>query len=199
MIDFFVENFKGCVWVAVLLVSMIPTLESKVAIPLGVATEIWGEKTISLFASFVLGYFGTLVSALLLFVVIRLIKAKISGFVCGGFFSRMIDKGVVRASNVVEKNSEIKKLVSLAFFVALPIPLTGAYSGCLLAGFSSIKPIKSIVAIAVGHLVSCIIVLLLCFVFEHSIGSLLLISVSLILIFVFINCFMAIYKRRKKQ
>ena len=39
-LDLISVNFQDCVWLAVMLMAMIPTIESKIAIPFGMNTEI---------------------------------------------------------------------------------------------------------------------------------------------------------------
>jgi hypothetical protein len=49
----FANNFEGFSFIAVLLISMIPICEARVAIPFGIATEIWGQSALHPFVSFV--------------------------------------------------------------------------------------------------------------------------------------------------
>ena len=66
MLDFFAENFSGCVFLAVILMAMIPTIESKIAIPFGLSYDIWGEATLSPIASFACAYVGSMLPSVLI-------------------------------------------------------------------------------------------------------------------------------------
>ncbi len=56
MVEFFADNFSNCVFLAVILMALIPTVESKIAIPFGLSYAIWGEATLSPVVAFVCAY-----------------------------------------------------------------------------------------------------------------------------------------------
>lgn len=60
ILDFFSSNFYNCVWLAVILIAICPTLESKIAIPFAMNTAIWGTHALTPFAAFILSFLGSL-------------------------------------------------------------------------------------------------------------------------------------------
>jgi len=46
LVDFFSNNFENCIWLAIILIAICPTLESKIAIPLAMNTDIWGNNAL---------------------------------------------------------------------------------------------------------------------------------------------------------
>ena len=69
-----------------------------------------------------------------------------------GRFQKKVDK--------FEKKYEKSGFIALALFVAVPLPITGAWSGCLLAWLLGLDRKKSIVAIASGVIMAGILILL---------------------------------------
>jgi len=59
-----------------------------------------------------------------------------------------------------KKNYSIYGFLALAIFVAIPLPATGAWTGCLIAWLLELERKKSILAIALGVLTAGLLVLL---------------------------------------
>jgi len=72
------------------------------------------------------------------------------------FFLRRIRK---RAEKI-EKKMSIYGFLALTFFVAIPLPVTGAWTGCLIAWVLGLDRKKSIGAIGLGVVIAGAIVLL---------------------------------------
>ncbi len=197
MLEFIVDNFP--VFLAVILVAMTPTLESKIALPLGLSYAVWGDATLSPFLSFLCAYFGSMLPCILVLLVVRKIKKKTSGFVQDKFLSRVKEKYHKKLAILGGKSGNFYKLSLLAFFVAVPLPLTGVYTGSLLAGLSNLKIWQSFVAIAIGELISCLVVFLLCTIFENSVGYILLFSLVLVVLFLLFDLVFTLIKKRHNK
>ena len=168
MLEFLAEHFSDCVFVAVMIMAMIPTIESKVAIPFGMSSQIWGEATLSPVLSAVASCVGSMLPALLVICVARFVKNRTSGFVHDRFVSRVQTKFSDKLEKLKHKNSTFKKCLLLATFVAVPLPLTGVYTGSLIAGFTNLKVWQAFLAILIGEIFSCLAVLIICMFFENS-------------------------------
>lgn len=199
MLDFFAENFSGCVFLAVILMAMIPTIESKIAIPFGLSYAIWGEATLSPIASFACAYVGSMLPSVLVILIVRKLKNKASGFVCDKFINGAESRYHKKLAELSSKSKTFYKLSTLALFVAVPIPLTGVYSGSLIAGLSNLKVWQAFIAIAVGEFISCLAVTLLCMLFENSTLYILLISLALVVIFLLSDIVFMLIKKKKKR
>ena len=197
MLEFFVDNFSP--ELAVLLVAAIPLFESKVAIPLGLSVQIWGAEALSVLSSFFLSLIGSMLPVVFVILIVRFIKNKTSGFVYDKFVVRIQEKYKTNLDKMSAKNTTLKKCVLLATFVAIPLPLTGVYSGSLIAGFTNLKIWQSFLAIFIGEIVSCLIILFLSTIVENSAFYILLISILIIVMFVLFNLFLGVINKIKKE
>lgn len=199
MLEFFGRNFSSCVWLAVIIVAMIPTVESKVAIPFGMAVQIWQNSALNPFLSALYACIGSMIPVIFVIMLARYIKRKTSGFVYEKVFLRLKERYKKNSEALSKQTSTLKKCILLAFFVAVPLPLTGAYSGAVVAGFTDIPIWKSFLSIFCGEIVSCAVVLLLCLVFENSAFYIFLISLVMIAVFLFVNALIFVWKSVKNK
>ena len=197
MLDFFLQIFSDNPALAVVLVAMCPSLESKVSIPLGLSVQIWGEATLSPFLSFLLSFLGSLLPGIIIILVVKFIKKRTSGFVCNTLLDKFIKRYDGQFKKLSEKSSTLKKCALLATFVAVPLPLTGVYTGSLIAGLTKLKFWQGFASIAVGELVSCAIVLLLSTIIENSAFYVLLISLALIFGYVLFSIVLSLTKKKR--
>jgi len=61
----------------------------------------------------------------------------------------------------VEKNYQLYGFIALTLFVAIPLPITGAWTGTLIAWLLNLNKGKSFIAIALGVIIAGIIVTLI--------------------------------------
>ena len=200
MVEFFADNFSNCVFLAVLLLALIPTVESKVAIPFGLSYAIWGDATLSPVVAFICAFIGSMLPCVIVIFVVRKIKNKTTGFLHDKFLQKFQNHYQRKLKELGKKEKTFQKLLFLAFFVAIPLPLTGVYSGSLIAGLSDLKILPAFVAIAVGELLSCLAILILCMLFENSVFYIFISSLVILGIFlIFELCFILIKKINKKR
>lgn len=195
VVDFFVDNFQNCIWLVAILIAMCPTLESKIAIPLAMNTSIWGANALSPFVSFLLAFLGSIIPSYLIMLIARKLKSKTTGFIS----SKLFHKYTIKGSSIESKQSEIKKYLALAGFVAVPLPLTGVWTGSLIAGFTNLNLNYSFLAIAIGGAISAGAITLLCSIFTNSISYIFMISIIIVIAFLFIDLFWSMFKRKKKS
>ena len=77
----------------------------------------------------------------------------------GRFFDYMVGRARKRVHDKIEKYGYL----GLALFVAIPLPITGAYTGALGAWVLGLKPIKSFLAITLGVCIAGIVVSLVAY------------------------------------
>lgn len=177
VLNFFSQNFATCVWLAVMIAAMIPTLESKIAIPFAMNTAIWGTNALPAWQAFLFAFLGSMIPCIVTIYFIRKIKNHTTGFVTD--FIKL--KYSVKTNLIEKQHTDLKKYIMMAGFVALPLPLTGVWAGSFIAGFSNLNLGKSILSISIGALISCGIVTLLCTYLENSITYVLMISLMLVI------------------
>ncbi len=168
MLEFLVDNFANSVALAVFLVALCPAVESKIALPFALSEPIWGKAVMSPISAFFVVYFGCMLPVALVIWLTKLLKKKTCGFVHEKFTERLSNRYQKNLEKVGSKNNTFQKCLFIAAFVAVPLPMTGVYTGSVIAGLSNLKFWQGFVSIAVGELVSCVVVLVLCLLFENS-------------------------------
>lgn len=141
--------------ILVFLLSMLPFIEVKGAVPVGIGYGI--NPTVT----FIIAYLGSLVPMPF---IIKLIRPIFTALKQRQLFTKMIEK---IESKSMSKWYRIRKYKIFALFVftAIPLPGTGIWSASLIASLLNLRLKHAIIPIALGNLVSTIIVSIL----SHSI------------------------------
>lgn len=135
--------------VMTLLISMIPVIELRGAIPIATANGL------NIWVAIVVSIIGNLIPVPFIIVFIKRIFAWIRTK------SAWLNKIVTKLESRAEKKSEtVKKCAfwGLFIFVAIPLPGTGAWTGALVAAMLNMKVRESFPAIAFGVLCAGVIV-----------------------------------------
>ncbi|MDE7165343.1 MAG: small multi-drug export protein [Clostridiales bacterium] len=166
---------------AVLLLSIIPIAEARFAIPFGISM---GLSPIEAFGWAFLG--SSLIAPILLIVFIPLINAlsktklfsKIGKFLYDKFEKKSRSLADSVQSDAQSKGakkpfitkSDMKKMGGTALFVAIPLPLTGVWTGSAVASILKIGFVKSLIGVIVGNAVACGIITLISFLFRDYVN-----------------------------
>ena len=197
MLELITENFS--VHLAVLIVSLIPGIESKVAIPFGLSKPIWAEATLSPFMALLISFSATVLPSILIIFLSRKLKNKTSGFVHDKFIMRLQNHFRKDFDKIGQKSSVLKKCFVLGTFVAIPLPLTGIYTGSLIAGFTNLKIWQCWLAVLIGELVSCIGIVLICTLFENSAFYILIMTLILCAIMILFNVLLSLFHKFRRK
>lgn len=135
----------------VLLISMIPIGELRVALPLALTVY-----KIDLITAFLVTVIGNMIPV----VVIVYLLEPVSNFLMkhSKFFRWFFNKLFQHTRTKHSKKFETLEEVALVTFVAIPLPMTGGWSGALAAFVFGIKPKKSIPLIFLGVAIAGFIV-----------------------------------------
>ncbi len=140
----------------VLLVSMVPLVELRGAVPIGVGFGL-PEWLVCLVAMV-----GNLIPVPLIFVFARRFlewgtewKWKV-----GRKFCRMCLRKGEKGGKKLQEKTKDSIYVALAFFVGIPLPGTGAWTGTLAASMLKLDFKKSVVAVGCGLVMACAIMIL---------------------------------------
>ena len=178
--EMLVSAFGQNSWLAVVMVSLMPMLELHTAIPFGMSTEFWGSNALGVFPSFFWGFLGSciLVPIVLLIVmpVLKWLKrTKLLKRISESLEARlnrnkaqMEVKMQKRTSGKSSGMQEFYKITGIALLVALPIPFSGVYTGCLLALVMGLGFWKSLIALYAGNLIGGLLMVAVCTVFKDS-------------------------------
>lgn len=174
MINFFVSNFSTHIDLAIFLIAMIPTLECRVAIPFAFSFSSLNPLKI-----YLLSFLGSILPSIPIIFIIKLIKKKLKN---KKIYNALLDKYQEKINKLNKENTLIKKLTYLSLFVAIPLPLTGVWSGSLIAGIADLPTYYSFLAISLGSMISTGIMLFCSLIFGDSVVYLLIISLVMILL-----------------
>lgn len=135
------------------LLGMSPILEIRGALPIALF-----NYHLSVFNAFLFAFLGNIFIAL----IILLFLEKITNFLIKyNFFKRIIDWFFLRTRKNHEASFEKWRDFALFLFVAIPLPLTGAWTGAVCAFLFGIPLKRSFPLISAGVLAAGIIVLIL--------------------------------------
>ena len=197
MLKFF-ANFFNPIW-AVFVMAFVPAIESKVAIPFGISQEIWGVDCLSPVMAGVIAFFGAMLPCIFVIILCKFIKKK----TCGVFVDKLFEcfklKFKTKFDKLDSKETTLKKCVLLATFVAIPLPLTGVYSGSIVAGLSNLKVWQGFLSILIGEFISCVIVVALCTIFENSAFYIFVVSIVLCFAYVLFSVCVSLFSKNKHK
>ena len=149
----------------VFLVSMVPLIELRGAIPYGV---LFG---LPLWLTFVIAIVGNMLPVpIIFFFARRVLEWGADKPVIGKMFTFFLEKGESAGQKLVAKTGRGGLFVALLLFVAIPLPDTGAWTGTLGASFLNMGIKSTAVSVSLGVLIAgCIMGLASAGVF-HIIG-----------------------------
>lgn len=148
---------------ATIVISMIPIVELRGAIPFGSSKEIWGDNALTLFEAGLYSVIGSVVSAVIIILLLIpvfnfLRKTKIFSKVVESFEEKFKKHSTKIESDALEKkNVDLKKWLGVMTFVAIPLPLTGVWTGSAVAVFLKMGFFKSFSAVSIGALIAACI------------------------------------------
>lgn len=129
---------------------MIPIIEQKVAIPVGILAQMDALQV----------YFLTLIGAILPApFIILFVKAIFEYLKRFKGFERIVDKLERRALSKSEQ-VEKYKMIGLLLFVAIPLPGTGVWTGSLIAALLGTDKKQAILAVVLGAILCGLIILI---------------------------------------
>lgn len=161
----------------VMLLAMIPIAEARFAIPFGMTIGLSPGE------AFLYAFLGSsLIAPILLLVLMPIINAlsktkffsKIGKFLYDRFEkkSRSLGESITDDGDITARKrfkitkSDLKKMGGTAGFVAIPLPLTGVWTGSAVASILKIGFIKGLIGVIVGNAAACGIITLITFLFS---------------------------------
>ena len=137
---------------AVILVGMLPIFELRGAIPLGFYLNLPILKT------FILAVLGNLIPVIPILFLLKPVSDTLQRFFLFKRFFNWFFEYTQKKSEIIQKY----EVLGLAIFVAIPFPMTGAWTGAVAASLFKIKFRYAFWAITIGVLIAGILVTLLC-------------------------------------
>jgi len=145
----FLNSFQLNRELIVLIVSMLPIFELRGAIPLAVL-----YYDMPVISAYLLCWLGNLIPILPIIYFLEPIRKALSHIgIVDKFFSWFYARTYRRGERVMRLGA-----IGLTFFVAIPLPVTGAWTGSVLAILFNIKPRYAFPAIILGVTIAGILV-----------------------------------------
>lgn len=133
----------------VFLISMLPIVELRGAIPYGI---LWGLDPV---AVYIVAIIGNMLPVPFIYLFARkvLLWGKDKKHI-GKFFTFCLEKGEKGGRKLEEKASKNGLFIALMIFVAIPLPGTGAWTGTLAASMLNFDFKRSTAAVLLGVLIA---------------------------------------------
>jgi|TARA_B100000315_G_scaffold223780_1_gene228861 uncharacterized membrane protein len=141
-----------------LILTIMPLTELRVGLPIAITYAI--EKNISVFLIFSI---VVLLNILVIFFIFYFLDNIHKIFMNIKIYRNIFDKFLERFQKKVDKferKYESLGFLALILFVAIPLPITGVWTGCLASWLLGLDRKKSILAIALGVIIAGVLVLL---------------------------------------
>lgn len=136
-------------WLEIMIISAIPVVELRGAIPLAILVY-----HMPYFQAYLLGVIGSIIPAPFILIFIPAILRWMSGTrVFGKMAQWIIAKGMKKSEKLTKY-----EFWGLFLFVAIPLPGTGVWTGCLAAALIGLDFRRSLISVALGSAVAGIIV-----------------------------------------
>lgn len=130
------------------IIAALPVSELRGAIPVALSMKM------PLFKAYWIAVLGNLLPVIPLLVALGPISARLRRFKPWHLFFEWLFERTKKRADLVEKYGTI----GLIMFVAIPLPVTGAWTGCVAASLFKIKFRHALIAITLGVLIAGIIV-----------------------------------------
>lgn len=202
--NLFVSIFGSNSWLATTIISMIPIVELRGAIPFGSAVAFWGENALPVWKSFLFSVLGSsLVCVLLTFLfwpIFKWLKNTRLFKKLALAIENKLNRSSKSINDKVEKEDNIKKTwwikwIGVFVFVAIPLPLTGVWTGTCLALFVGLNKRDTMTSIILGNLVAGIIMMAISYFFADNTMIVLLAFLGLVAVFILFFAVRAIVKK----
>lgn len=141
-----------------LILTVMPVTELRVGLPLAIVYAMEHDIPIILIFSLVI-----LLNILIIFGIFYFLDHLHEVFMRFKFYKRLFNKYIEKCQkkvDVFERKYKSGGFFALVFFVAVPLPGTGAWTGCLASWLLGLDRKKSILAIALGVFIAGIFVLI---------------------------------------
>lgn len=140
-------------WIKIIFLSMIPWFESRYVMPLAMLQFSWEWWQV-----FPLAVLGNMIPVPFVLLFFHLVEKFLRNFTK---WSKLIDRLFDKTRRRADAKIRRYEYLGLIFFVAIPLPFTGAWTGSLIAYLFDLNFRRSILVILVGVLIAASIMTVL--------------------------------------
>ena len=168
--NLFATIFNDNIILATILISMLPIIEIRGAIPFSTNPGFWGSLAMNEWTAFAWSLLGSsLVVPIIALIFLPLInwlkQTKMFSKLAAGIENRVKSK-TANIENAEEKSKRFsrtywKKMLAVFIFVAIPLPLTGVWTGTCVAVFIGLDYISTCVSVVCGNIIAGLLITLI--------------------------------------
>ena len=174
---------------ATIIISMFPIIELKGAIPIGMSVDYWGEYALGNMESFLFSLIGSSlvvpIIALVFTPILNWLKKTKAFKSIGAFIDNKVRKHSEKLEGDAHKTKSTKKTIikwlGVFGFVAIPLPLTGVWTGTCVAVAIGLNFWQTCTSIIFGNIVAGLIIMFVCSIFPEIITILSIIFLAIVL------------------
>lgn len=168
--NFFATVFNDNIILATILISTLPIIELRGAIPFATNSGFWGNLAMNNWTAFGWSWLGSsAIVPILALIFIPLItwlkKTRLFGKLALALESRVKEK----TSSIDEADQKSKrfskaywrKMLAVFIFVAIPLPLTGVWTGTCVALFVGLDYVSTCCSVILGNIVAGLLIALI--------------------------------------
>lgn len=143
----------------VIWLAMLPIFELRLALPFA-----YFKYGFNIYESFLLSVIGNMLPIIFILYLLKFFVKILSKHI---FFKKIFDWVFLRSEKAFSKNYAKWGKLGLIFFVGIPLPITGAWTGSIASTLFKIKTKDAFWLIFLGVLLSGVIVSTICLLFEN--------------------------------
>lgn len=206
--EFILKIFGDNAWLGIIIIAMIPVIELRGAIPFALSS-VWGASKLGWFEAYVYSVVGATLPALIIIPLLVpvfnfLKKTKLFKKVVELFEKKFTSKSEKIENDIQStnsnKNKEWKKFVGVMTFVAIPLPLTGAWTGSAVAAYLKMGFWQGVFAVLCGNIISGGVMTLLCLLLpQKAVDKVLYAFIILAAVLILAAVIVAILKSKKQK
>ena len=213
--NFFHSIFGSNVILATIIIALLPLIELRGAIPFGMSIRLWGDAALTNWQSFFYSFLGSSaivpVLALLFIPLINALKkTKLFKKIAVAIENRVknkskkIEDDVNIQSEEGDKQSKYNKkfwlkVLGVFLFVALPLPLTGVYTGTCVAVILGLGFWWTCGVVILGNAVAGLIMTLLSSVLSGYTHIILYVFLGLVVLFGIYELIASLLRKKKNE
>lgn len=148
-------------FIEVLLLSMVPLIEQRGAIPLGIIVH-----NLNPWLVFIVSFIGSLVPVPFILFFFSYIFEWLGKTKLLKWFYDFVERKIQKGKGKVEKYEKW----GLIIFVAIPLPTTGLWTGSAVAAFLKMEKKKASVYIVIGGFISAVLITAMSLIFPALLG-----------------------------
>ena len=166
-----VNAFDGNPLLATFIIALLPIFELRGAIPFGMSASIWGVYALSPIQAFLISFLATsLIIPFIALIFIPLLNYLKTTKPFKNISEKLINHFKKKADSVNKNNAKSNwlKIFLVMSFVAIPLPLTGVYTGTVIAVLMGLNFYECLLACVSGNLIAGIIITLISSVLKEN-------------------------------